>query len=1083
VTAHAPLPAPAVLVGRGARATEALLLAELDALVAEARAEPRLFARPVRVVVSSRSLREHVAAKIVERLGSVAGVLVQTLHGVALEILAEAGEPAPRGDALFSLVVRRAAREEPALRAVLEPLDDAWGVVAAAAADLLDAGFGPEGAHREAVEDWLAAAALAPESAERVLAVARVAERAARELERLGLGRRGTRLARAADALRRDPDAVLPARAVLVHGFADATGVASDLLEALVRGSGARVLVDLPPDPADPARDDLGAAFTERLLQRLEGVAPVRREPDVPPAPAIDGLRASGAWSEARAVAERIRAELDADRRLRPEDVGVVARDLSAFALPLRTHFRRLGIPFSGVGAAGPSDGAGRRIHALLELATRGGDTPAERWLDARLDLDPVRRFELRLAFHFVGAARLRDVARLDADELLAGGDRLSLPVRRGLAAGDGEERAPFARRRGLGRDRLRAALDAARACEERLARWPGRAPLAAHLARLRSLAAEGLGWPPAAPEREILEDALRGLEEETPRALELERDELRLLLRRVLRDAGAAPIGGAGGGVQVLGAVEARARTFSRLFVLGLNREVFPRPILEDPLLPDGLRAHLEELLPEIPVKVRGFDEEHYLFAQLLSASPRVTLSWQVADDDGRARAVSPLVERLRLARGEFAMDAPSLVARPDPARPAPRTAQEAALAEALHGTRESFAALLPAALAERAEHAAAVRADPDPASLASARLAVLRELDPDPARARELGPYFGFVGPARLPADLRRAPLYVTQVERLVACPWQMFLARLLGLEPPPDALDALPEASALLVGATVHAALEDVVRDALGERPGERGRELSEAVAREPRPVPWPDSDTLARRIEAAARSVVRAEGIALAGFDALLAAAARSLVEAARTRGWPAPGSGAGCLGAELEGAVAVPAADGAARAIRFRADRADRVDGGLRLVDYKAGRAPDGELADKVAAGTQLQAAAYAFGTGGEGRYVYLAEPSDGDALAGVAAGDAALRAAFEAAVRTALAAFDAGSFFPRLARVESSGAPRRCGEWCELHAACLQGDDGARRRLFDWTQREAAPASEAERALLELWRLPGKEIA
>ena len=66
-----------------------------------------------------------------------------------------------------------------------------------------------------------------------------------------------------------DDAALLPNRGVWIHGFADATGVASDLLEALVARLGARVWVDQPPDPARPGRIDLGAAFTERLLRRL----------------------------------------------------------------------------------------------------------------------------------------------------------------------------------------------------------------------------------------------------------------------------------------------------------------------------------------------------------------------------------------------------------------------------------------------------------------------------------------------------------------------------------------------------------------------------------------------------------------------------------------------------------------------------------------------------------------------------------------------------------------------------------------------------------------------------------------------
>jgi inactivated superfamily I helicase len=76
---------------------------------------------------------------------------------------------------------------------------------------------------------------------------------------------------------------------------------------------------------------------------------------------------------------------------------------------------------------------------------------------------------------------------------------------------------------------------------------------------------------------------------------------------------------------VQVLRVVDARGRTFEHLFVMGLNRDLFPRGISEDPLLPDAIRAALErDVLPDIPIKRRGFDEERYLFAGLLSASPR---------------------------------------------------------------------------------------------------------------------------------------------------------------------------------------------------------------------------------------------------------------------------------------------------------------------------------------------------------------------------------------------------------------------------------------------------------------------------
>jgi len=47
-------------------------------------------------------------------------------------------------------------------------------------------------------------------------------------------------------------------------------------------------------------------------------------------------------------------------------------------------------------------------------------------------------------------------------------------------------------------------------------------------------------------------------------------------------------------GGVPVLTVTEARGRTFDHLFVLGLNAGSFPRPLGEDPLLPDAVRSAL---------------------------------------------------------------------------------------------------------------------------------------------------------------------------------------------------------------------------------------------------------------------------------------------------------------------------------------------------------------------------------------------------------------------------------------------------------------------------------------------------------
>ena len=128
----------------------------------------------------------------------------------------------------------------------------------------------------------------------------------------------------------------------------------------------------------------------------------------------------------------------------------------------------------------------------------------------------------------------------------------------------------------------------------------------------------------------------------------------------------GVDALGGAGGGVRVLSVIEARAHTFEHLFVLGLNRDLFPRRVSEDPLLPDALRRALAAVLPDVPVKARGFDEERYLFAQLVSAAPSVALSWQALSDDGKEKTASPLVEGLVQTAGGVVPLAPSLFAAP---------------------------------------------------------------------------------------------------------------------------------------------------------------------------------------------------------------------------------------------------------------------------------------------------------------------------------------------------------------------------------------------------------------------------------
>ncbi|HKV13063.1 MAG TPA: hypothetical protein VJ725_33285, partial [Thermoanaerobaculia bacterium] len=647
-----PSPPGRVLVARGALAAEALLLERLVALAEETRRDPRLLGLPVRVIVPSRSLRAHLGTAVVRSRGrSVAGMVIQTLDGLVLEILERAGETAAPGEPLYGLLAQRLAREEPSLRQGLSGLVDGYGAVVGTVRDLLDAGLEPE--LEEAVDDALKTdgpAAGSRAEVERARALARIAARTEALARHLGLARRSTLLRRAIEILEGDPARALPSRAVLVHGFADAIGLVTDLLQVLLKRRGAWLFLDRPPEPSG---DGVERAFTERFAERLALAA--RVEPatprESPPAPAISGFEAVGGEAEAREAVRRARDLLDAGARA--EGIGFVARDLGPYRLPLRRHFLRLGVPFSGVGERGALEPAGRRARAFLELLARGEETPADRWIDALPTPgsgDRRHLVDLRLAFYSLGAARLKDVAGLPVDTVLGEKDSYPLPIRQGFrtTAGDVEDDADegegdlreartYASRRHVAGARIRNAVREADRLLRRLDSWPEETTSKDHLHRLRRLLTANLGWRREDEDALPIFAAVEELDREIPGDFPLSRDELRLLLERVLEDAGRCDLGGQGGGVQVLSVIEARSRTFDHLFVLGLTRDVFPRTVREDPLLPDDLRRVLQRVLGDVPVKRSGFDEERYLFAQLLSASPAVTLSWQVADDDGK--------------------------------------------------------------------------------------------------------------------------------------------------------------------------------------------------------------------------------------------------------------------------------------------------------------------------------------------------------------------------------------------------------------------------------------------------------------
>lgn len=1015
---------------------------------------------PLRVVVPSASLRRHVAARLVAELGATAGVIVQTAYGAALEVLERAGEQAPCGDPVFELLVRREVASEADLGVALAAFDDGAGVVQAAVRDLLDAGFGV--GHIEGVLDSIEAvgAAVAAERRERAAAVVRVAAKVAAGLAALETDRTAAAVVRARELLRSDPRELLPCGGVLVHGFADVTGLVADWLEALVAGRPGCVILDRPPAPRDPGRDDPGVVFLDRLESRFGGL-PSRADQDRPAVPAITTFTAPSRAEEAREVAHRVRRLLDDG--VAPETIGIVARRLESSAAVLRDQLQVLGIPFSGVGATVPGGWPRRRLGRLLQLLDGLASATLEELEEASWTVLEGER--LRLALRVLGATRVADVAAVPPAGVPATG--VVLP----LLGSDEDEPTTAAGQVVVPAAAVSAAIAASRRLLELDAGWPGTATAAEHRRRTAALVA-GLGWPADAGEHARLDAAADEVVGGLPPELELTRQEWRQLLAPRLSGAADVPVGGRGGGVQVVTVTESRGRTFRALFVIGLARGEFPRVVADDPVLPDAIRRRLaHDVLEAMPVRARGAAEESYLFAQLVSSAPTVCCSWAAAEG-GRRAAGSPLVERLA---------APGGPAAGPPPVPGDRRRPATALERALAGggrSREESTALLAAALAEGAEVVGADLGVPA-AALAEARLAVVDAAEAAADGSLD-GPWWGRVGEV---INEPAAGPWVTALEATAECPWRAFVTRRLGVRPMPDPRAGVLDLDRLLVGQVVHRVLQRIVDLALGERVETVGR----ATTRTPQPVAWPEPVRVTELTEQAAVRVAAEAGLGVGRIAHLLAAAAAPALEVAREVAWLRDGHPPAVLGAELWGEVELAQPD---VTLRFRADRVDAGPEGLEAVDYKTGRPvseavrPDTRrrhLLARIAAGRTLQAAAYALCLGGSGRYVSLRADLDdlpeGARVAVIEAGDGAAEEAFRDAVAAILAVRRTGAMFPR---VEDPGSPDTLPLQCRLCAvteACRRDDSAFRRRLVAGLSGPPPEGDGAIPAARRLWFL------
>lgn len=1009
-----------VVTAPGPRAAQEVLWQRAEEGLAPLRQHPQLLNAPLRIVVPSAPLRRHLQEELVRRRGSTVGVAVQTLFAIAREVLERAGERLEAvGEALLPVMVERFARREVTLAVVLEGFEGGYGCLVATVQDLLDAGFTPD--HLEAVEECLLALG---EEGERAAAVARVAAKAAAALAAEGVRRPAEALGRAAELLRQRPQ-LLPAQAVLVYGFADATALAADLLEALWR-NGATVVLDLPPRPARPEELDLGASFTLRLRERLGGVPLGWTAAVSAPVGELAGFAATDAEDEARQVARRVRRLLEEGAC--PEFIGVVGRDLAPYREPLARHLHRLGVPFSAVGVAGPWWPWARRLRSALALLTSGGEAPAGALLTAMERGSP----QLALALATARVGRVSELAQLDGEHLLGEGGGVTVPVAAGADEADGP-----GRRRGVGREELQWVRRAARALMESLERWEEVTTFAVHRRQLLELPAH-LGWAGEGELAGAWAEMCSRLAGQVPPATLLTRLEVVALLESAAEGALRAGVGGQGGGVVVAPVMAVRGWTFSHLFVVGCNRGVFPRQGRQDPLLPDRLRAALLPLLPELPTKGDPLPEERYLFAQLCAASPAVTLSWRLRDENGGALAPSPLLAPL-------ALSAPSGYGTAE----GPWGSLELGCRVGVQGDR--------AALGE-----VWARFGPGGEDFARYRLAVLEEQDP-PLDRLEWGPYLGFLG---APPDGRQR-FAVTLLEGLGRCPWQTFLTSLLRLRRVADEEGRVAELENRALGTTVHAALASL----LGQG-GEEG-------------VPAPSDAQLREAAREAAARVAAAEGVpALAGE--LAAVWVESQLRVARELLW---GEGAvTVLGVEQEGVLRLEGF-GQPWEVEFKADLVEATPQGERRTDFKTGRNPFAQGGEetrlrnyltKVAQGENLQAAVYA-AYGGMGRFLFLDPLQPPERARELTVRGDQVQLPLQAALAVLVPLWQAGAMFPRVESAADGREPWSCSS-CEVREACWRGDSGVRRRLVQLARRVGPyPGAEVEPAVaawVRGWYLP-----
>lgn len=754
-----------------------------EAFVERVRAlRPEPGGRPLLVVAPSRVLADRLERLLaVEKGLPLLGVHFHTFHSLAALVVEEAGFPdaALISDPVFhDAVVDRALDLAPILGVARELRPKALAsAVRSSLRDLIDAGVDA----KQVAEHFGSTLIKDEEEAARFNGLLALLALYEKELARLGVLAPSALVKRAAESAA--ASAWLSGFSeIIYYGFYDLTGLQLDFFEAVTATRPSKLY--FPFRQGHPA-----FRFSEELFtQKFSGISSSAAagaaggtalgasldslfDPSKPPSAVEHGrvvvVSASGArdesWSAAKETLRLLNEGIPA------HEIAIVARALEPYRPALAEAFAAENMPLDlSCGEPILRHPAAKAALDLLTLRER--DFPARTVED--LSSSP----------YFIAATpkrartwrRLVDVLGIRAGWLQWRG---KLEPR---AAGPVELRAHRVRE-GLPGELVPAedvgalwafvsGLRATLGSPEAL--WSARA------AEARALLAAHLALPakPSAAERDAFAAVEAGLSElaafdrlRRPCSWDEFLDAFERKLVRASRDAGDGLLG-----VRALDAMDARGQRFRAVVLLGLKEKLFPRQVLEDPLLRDAARSALRHPAGYwIGRKAAGHEEERLLFYLVCaSAKERLVLIYPRSDEAGKASVPSTYLRELCRAAG---LPAPGEGdARRVPRQPAERLR---ATPPALLTPRE---ASLLAVLQGGAPHAALGEADERTASLPEEleRVAALNE------RGAPSG-HDGLTRPiAAELARLKQNGLSPTAIDMYAACPFRFFAARVLNL-----------------------------------------------------------------------------------------------------------------------------------------------------------------------------------------------------------------------------------------------------------------------------------------------------------